>query len=155
MVIHSDDEALIMSEFWIIKDAAQITERLVFFERWLRDNWNWEYPVQFKVGRYQEKRSLSQNALFHVWCREMADHFSSKGADITEATMKELLKYKFLGTEDRVIHKTVIPAQVRETSGLEKGEMMDFMDQVQSWALDHGVKLACPIDSEYMKLKGG
>jgi hypothetical protein len=96
-----------MSEFWIIKDAAQITERLVFFERWLRDNWNWEYPVQFKVGRYQEKRSLSQNALFHVWCREMADHFSSKGADITEATMKELLKYKFLGTEDRVIHKTV------------------------------------------------
>lgn len=144
-----------MSEFWIIKDAAQITERLVFFERWLRDNWNWEYPVQFKVGRYQEKRSLSQNALFHVWCREMADHFSSKGADITEATMKELLKYKFLGTEDRVIHKTVIPAQVRETSGLGRGEMMDFMDQVQSWALDHGVKLTCPIDSEYMKLKGG
>lgn len=143
-----------MAEFWMISNPKQITERLVFFENWLRDNWDWSYPVQFKVSRYQQKRSLSQNSLFHVWCREMSEHFLSKGADINEEKMKELLKYKFLGTEDRVIGKTIIPAQVRETSGLGRGEMMNFMDEVQSWALDHGVKLTCPIDSEYMKLKG-
>jgi hypothetical protein len=33
--------------------------------------------------------------------------------------------------------------------------MMFFMDQVQDWAMDHGVTLTCPAESEYMKLKGG
>jgi hypothetical protein len=33
--------------------------------------------------------------------------------------------------------------------------MMEFMDGVLEWALDHGVRLTCPQDSEYMKLKGG
>ena len=144
-----------MSEFWLVKDMAQLRQRIKFFEDFLEHEWNWEYPVEWKVKRYVAKRSLSQNALFHLWCREMADHIRSKGADITEEKMKELIKYKLLGTEDRQINNTVIPAQVRETSGLDRGEMMEFMDGVMEWAMDHGVMLTCPQDSEYMKLKGG
>lgn len=142
-----------MAEFWLIKSKDQVDERLKFLCQWLLTEWDWDSAVQLDVKRFIPRRSLSQNALFHVWCREMADHFSSKGADVTENKMKDLLKYKFLGTEDRVINTTVIPGQIRETSSLDKGEMMSFMDEVQSWALDHGVKLTCPIDSEYMKLR--
>lgn len=144
-----------MGEFWIVKDKDQLRQRLDYFADYLESEWDWEHPVEWKVKRYVDRRSLSQNALFHVWCREMAEHFASRGADITEAKMKELLKYKFLGTENRIIGKTVIPDQVRETSGLDRGEMMDFMDQVMAWGLDHGCKLSCPQESEYMRLKGG
>lgn len=144
-----------MSEFWLVKDKQQLRQRIEFFQQYLESEWNWEYPVEWKVKRYIPKRSLSQNALFHVWCREMSEHFKSKGADITEEKMKELIKYKLLGTEDRQINNTVIPGQVRETSGLDRGEMMEFMDGVMEWALDHGVKLTCPQDSEYMTLKRG
>lgn len=144
-----------MSEFWLVKDKTQLRQRIEFFQKYLESEWNWEYPVEWKVKRYIPKRSLSQNALFHVWCREMSDHFKERGADITEERMKELIKYKILGTEDRKINNTVIPGQVRETSGLDRGEMMDFMDKVNEWAMDHGLFLSCPQDSEYMKLKGG
>lgn len=144
-----------MSEFWLIKSKQELEARLDYFKQWLEREWNWENAVQWKVSRFIAKRSLSQNALFHVWCREMADYFVSKGADITEEKMKMLLKYKFLGCTDVQINNTVIKDQVRETSGLDRGEMMVFMDQVQDWAMDHGVMLTCPADSEYMKLKGG
>lgn len=140
-------------EFWLIKDSGQLNDRLQFLREWLLAEWDWEHAVQLTVKRYVPSRSLSQNALFHIWCREMADHFSAKGADVDEAKMKDLLKYKLLGTEDRVVNTTVIPNQLRETSSLDKGEMMDFLDRVHDWALDHGVKLSCPLDSEYMRLK--
>ena len=143
-----------MSQFWLIKDRRQIQERVAFFQRWLEKEWDFNYPVTWEPKVYRNKRSLSQNALFHVWCRELAEHYSSKGADISEEKMKDLMKYKHLGCEDRVVGKTVIPGQLRETSGLDRGEMMVFLDQVWAWAADHGVMLEIPADSEYMKLKG-
>lgn len=144
-----------MSEFWLVKSKEQLAERIAFFKKFLDEEWDWEQAVQWKVSRFVPKRSLSQNALFHLWCREMASHFAAKGADVTESKIKLLLKYKFLGTESIQINKTIIQDQVRETSGLDRGEMLFFMDQVQDWAMDHGVTLTCPADSEYMKLKGG
>jgi len=144
-----------MSEFWLVKTKQDVDSRLEHFKRWLEREWDWENPVQWKVSRFIPKRSLSQNALFHLWCREMATHFAAKGAEVTEEKIKILLKYKFLGTESIQINKTVIEDQVKETSGLDRGEMMFFMDQVQDWAMDHGVTLTCPAESEYMKLKGG
>lgn len=141
-------------EFWLIQNKEQINERFHFLREWLLTEWNWEHAVQLTIKRYSPSRSLSQNALFHVWCRDMATHFSQKGAEVDEERMKDLMKYKFLGTEDRVIGNTIIPGQLRETSSLDRGEMMDFMDRVHDWALDHNVKLTCPIDSEYMKLQG-
>jgi hypothetical protein len=144
-----------MSEFWLVKSKEQLAERIAFFKKFLDEEWDWEQAVQWKVSRFIPKRSLSQNALFHLWCREMASHFAAKGADVTESKIKLLLKYKFLGTESIQINKTIIQDQVRETSGLNRGEMLFFMDQVQDWAMDHGVTLTCPADSEYMKLKGG
>jgi hypothetical protein len=145
----------VMGDFWIVKDVNELTQRLVFFEDWLRKNWNWETPVQWKVSPYKSRRSLSQNALFHVWVREMVMHFRKTRPDLTEEQMKTLVKYKFLGTADIVVGKTIIKDQVRETSSLDRGEMLEFMDKTQNWCLDLGVQLTCPADSEFMTLKGG
>jgi hypothetical protein len=143
------------SEFWLIKTRDEIEERIEFFKKFLDEEWDWSYPVKWKVSRYTSARSVSQNNLFHMWCAEMATAFTERGYQVNEEEMKMLIKYKFLGTEDVFIGNTEIPAQVRATRKLSPGEMMDFMDQIQSWALDHGVYLTCPSDSEFMKLKGG
>lgn len=142
-----------MSDFWLIQNKEQLNERMRFLFEHLRDNWDWSQPVELKVKPYVKSRSLSQNALFHVWCREMAEYFASRGADIDADRMKLLMKNEFVGMEDIVINKTVIRDQLRHTSKLDKGEMMDFMDKVKAWAFDHGVYVTCPADSEYMKLK--
>jgi len=143
-----------MSQFWLIKDRRQITERIAFFQQWLESEWDFSQPVTWEPKIYRNKRSLTQNALFHVWCRELSAHFSANGYEVSEKEMKDLMKHKFLGCEDRVIHNTVIPQQLRESSELDSGEMMVFLDQIWAWAADHGVTLQIPADSEYMKLKG-
>jgi len=148
-------DQIMSGQFWLIQNKNQVEERIEFFKKWLISEWNWDNAVQFEPKRYVDKRSLSQNALFHLWCKEMAESFSKRGGDVDREQMKELLKYKFLGTEDRVIGKTTIPNQLRSTSKLDKGEMFHFMEKIQAWGFDHGVNLTCPADSEFMKLKGG
>ena len=148
-------EQVMSGEFWLVKSKDQIEDRLNHFKKYLETEWNWENAIQWKVARFTGRRSLSQSNLFHMWCGEMADHFAERGADVDKERMKLMLKNKFLGTEDVLVGSTTIPGQVRHTSNLSPGEMCDFMDQVQNWALDNGVTLTCPADSEYMRLKGG
>lgn len=144
-----------MGQFWLISNKDQIKDRLKFFEQWLRTNWDESYPLKWECSRYSAKRSLNQNALFHVWCREIAIHFSEQGAECTEESIKEILCYKFLGTEDKDVLGFEIPAQVRKTSNLDTGEMKDLLDKILSWALDHGVRPSNPPDSEYARLSEG
>lgn len=136
---------------WKVNSPDELNSRLDQLAIWLRRQWDWECPVVLEPKPYRDPRSLSQNALFHKWCRELSDHFTARGTEVDAESMKEMLKYKFLGTEDLVINRTVIPGQLRKTSKLTKGEMTDFMDKVYAWAADHGVMLTNPADSEYMK----
>lgn len=144
-----------MGEFWLVKNKEQLRARVEYFVQYLESEWDWQYPVQWKVSKYSGKRSKSQNALWWMWCEEMATHFSAGGADIDKERMALMLKNKFLGTEDIYCNNTVIEGQVRGTRKLSPGEMCEFMDQVMAWALDCGVTLTCPADSEYMRLKRG
>jgi len=145
-----------MGEFWLIKDPIEIKGRIKAFQAFLEKEWCWDKPVAWQVEVYQPRRSLNQNALFHVWCRDMTRHFKKRGGFIgTEDELKLMIKNKFLGTEDVKIGNTVIPAQVRNTKKLKRGEMLQFMQQVEAWAIDHGVTLTKPQDSEYAKLAGG
>jgi hypothetical protein len=143
------------SEFWLIKDPLEIKDRIEAFKKFLEDEWNWDKPISWQVKEYKPRRSLSQNDLFHVWVRDMTRHFKKRGGFTgTEDDLKLMLKYKFLGTEDVEVGKTTIPAQVRATSTLDRGEMLYFMTQVEAWAIDLGVKLTKPTHSEYSKLAG-
>jgi len=144
-----------MGEFWLIKDPIEIKDRMDAFKKFLETEWCWDKPVSWQVKEYKPRRSLSQNDLFHVWCRDMTRYFKKNNGFIgDEEEMKMILKYKFLGTVDIDIGNTTIPAQVRSTKKLDRGEMLYFMQQVEAWAIDHGVKLTKPQRSEYVKLGG-
>ena len=140
-----------MGDFCKIDHPDQITDRLATFEKYLRTVWDWTRPVAWQAKPYQNPRSKNANALFHVWCREMSVYFTKRYSTLTEEEAKELMKYNFLGCEDRVIGKTVIAGQLRRTSKLDSGEMKFFMDQVLAWAADKGCALSLPQDSEYVQ----
>lgn len=139
-------------DYWIIRQGQDIDRVLSNVREWA-SGWDFSHPLVIQPRKYTNSRSLSQNALLHKWFQEMADYFSSRGAEIDAEKAKSLMKLKFLGTEDIVINKTVIEGQLKQTSKLDKGEMQLFMDLVYNWAVDHGVTLSMPEDSEYMRLR--
>lgn len=112
---------------------------------------------KFKVERVQmkkqEKRSLDQNALFHVWCQQISGFM---GEDV--ATVKQILKIKF-GFPVLLKHDTKGP-QLRwileklgwisipwtkkiklcerwipVTSAMSVSELKEMMDRIKEWAM--------------------
>ncbi len=139
--------------FYLVKDRSELDHAIKSFSK-LANDWDFTQPLAWKPVAYVSPRTFSQNALVHVWFSEMATHFARK-VDIDAEGIKMLMKNMFLGTEDITVGSTVIPGQVRSTSKLDKGEMMHFLDNIYAWAVDHGVKLTNPNDSEWMRLKNG
>ena len=136
--------------YWILRKKEDLKGVQDSIQGWVEE-WDFSNPLCIKPMKYTNPRSLSQNALLHVWFDTMATHFSKK-VDTNAEQMKALMKYRFLGTEDVIVGKTVIEGQLKSTSKLDKGEMMHFMNQIHEWAADHGVNLPIPEESEYMKL---
>lgn len=114
------------------------------------------YRISLKEWR--EKRSLNQNSLFHVWCKQLSIQFCKKDRRYTETFVKDMLKHTFLGYEE-VMRVNVMTREkyytqeLRHTSKLDKGEMKYFMDQVYAWAVNIGILLSIPEDCEYKRLK--
>lgn len=138
-----------MSEQWKVDNPDQLSERLKFFENWVRASWDWSKPITWTVKAWSNRRSLNANALLHIWFREVADNLTARGNPISEERVKLLLCHKFLGTEDFEYGRTTIMGQVRHTSGLSPGEFKQLMDQIVAWASDHDILLSHPTDSEY------
>lgn len=139
--------------FWKIDKPEQVEERLKHYGKWLLDNWDWKHPVKINTTKYTNPRSLSQNALLHVWCKDLSDYFTSRNHPISPEEVKMLMKHLFLGYETILIGSTKIQEQLRKTSNLDRGELNHFLSQIQEWASDKGCYLSCDADSEYMKYK--
>lgn len=117
------------------------------------------FPLRVKLMK--ARRSLDQNALFHMWCEEAAQffvamgktHFAS-GAEMNKENVKANLKATFLGAEPReyIDLKTGevrTQEEVRHTADLDKGEMCAFLTCIDHWAQEYGIPLTHPADSEY------
>lgn len=139
--------------FYLVRHKNEIDTAIKSFRKVMED-WDYTKPLAWKPEPYIPSRSLSQNALMHIWFSEMANHFSPK-VGVDEEGIKYLMKNMFLGTEDIKVGNTTIPNQVRSTSKLDKGEMMEFLNNIYAWAIDHGVQLSNPQNSEWMKNRNG
>jgi hypothetical protein len=128
--------------------------------KYLIDNmmdWDFTQPLVVKLEKYQDPRSLSQNALSHIWYREIAKEMHNKGHrvehDKPELVWKIWLKKRFLGTDTYKIGKHEISEQVKSSSDLKKGEMAHYLDQVYHWAIELGIRLSIPAECEYAEIK--
>ena len=114
-------------------------------------------PVSVQLKSHT-KRSLSQNALAHAWFGELSRWLISKGKDFaTPEWGKAAMKSTFLGyvevvDTDVITGKKTSRQELRHTSSLDTGEMKLFMDMVYHWALDRGMMLTIPDNSEYRQL---
>ena len=111
------------------------------------------------IKPWRETRSLSQNALFHLWMGEISQYLIKRGkAFATPEGVKDALKHTSLGYEptERVDVGTgeVTSVQsLRHTSKLETGEMHIFLCKVEAWAMHIGCHLPIPDSSEFQSLR--
>ena len=84
-------------EFWLINHRRDIPDVIKNFHDRLNEM-DFSRPIAWKFETYSTVRSLSQNALFHMWCGQMSEYFSSK-ISVTPEMVKKLMKNEFLGTE--------------------------------------------------------
>jgi hypothetical protein len=137
--------------FWIVNSEKTLANcQAALAEQWDAERY---LRVQIKSGKI---RSLDQNALFHVWCREAAKHFKLQGqGKITpEEQMKLVFKANCTELADIVVtDKLTIPQQLPETSRMDLGEMFAFMERCQEFGVRFGLALVA--SGEYAELKKG
>ena len=117
-------------------------------------------PKKYRVNivLWRDKRSISQNSLQHVIYNEISKYLISKGRiEWTEKKVKESLKSKFLGWEQREIIDVVtgeitVKEMLRESSKLDVGEAFHYTTQVIEWAESIGCEIKIPAKCEYREI---
>ena len=108
------------------------------------------FNIEIKRGN----RSLSQNALYWMWIKDITKFINDhKGTDFTDDEIHQKMKHDFLGYDQpKTVGSAQIPAQLKSTSKLTKGEMHHFMFQVDQWAASISLYLPRPEDCQYEQL---
>lgn len=115
--------------------------------------------LRLQVKEWREKRSLSQNALSHMWYTEISEYLVARGKTFaTPEWVKDAMKHTYLGYESKdrvdVVSGEVTTVQsLRHTSDLETGEMYIFLCKVEAWAMNIGCHLTIPQSCEYQQLR--
>ena len=123
------------------------------------DPFDFESSVEVVIRPIAAKRTLSQNALFHMWCNELSSYLLKAGRKWAKPEfVKDMLKHSFLGYKDtmRLDVSTNKPTKIRDlihTSDLSTGDMFHFMEQCEAYSVGIGCLLTISEKSEYMQNK--
>ena len=142
------DYQIFNSKEHLLEEGPKMLKRIGAF-------WNFDTRLVLKYEPWVERRSKSQLALYRVWLRHMADHFSGKAGQFTDDDMHDLCRHKFLGYEDRKIGSTEVKQQLRSTADgkLGKHEMSEYMHKIEVWCTELGCYLPYPEGNEYTKYR--
>ncbi|MCS2167568.1 YbcN family protein [Scandinavium manionii] len=116
-------------------------------------------PLRLQVKQWREKRSLSQNALSHMWYTEISEYLIKSGrTDATPEWVKRNLKKTYLGSEevtytDFVTGEKTTTWEPRHTADLDTGEMHIFLCKVEMWCAQFGLALTIPNGCEFQQLR--
>lgn len=114
---------------------------------------NGDYVVTIEPRSQWEKkrpRTASQNALFYVWCQDIANFFNTTYGDSmwNKQNVHDLFCEMFKQVEVLPNGQTVM--KWVETSKLNKKQMTDFMNKIQEYmATEHGATVPLPDDDRY------
>ena len=104
------------------------------------------------IKEWKESRSLSQNALMWKWLSEIDKQAPLMcESKITGAEMwHEVFKHYYCPM--KVVANKKASLNIKSTKMLDVGEMTFYLNKIEQWCVDRGIKLTVPIDSEYAKL---
>jgi hypothetical protein len=109
-------------------------------------------PYRVTCKEYKETRSLSQNALMWKWLAEI-DKQAPLLCDskISGAEMwHEVFKHYYCPV--KTVKNERASLSIKSTKMLDLGEMTFYLNKIENWCFDRGVKLTIPSDSKYAKL---
>ena len=113
--------------------------------------------ITYTIKKEGGGRTISQNALFWMWCNDLAKHFFKveKVTEQQKQDIHDILCHKFLGYETKKINSTEIHSLRTLTwpKKLSIGEQSDMLDKINAWAIEHGCMLPIPDNSEYADLQ--
>jgi hypothetical protein len=122
-----------------------------------------DYPIQVSVSNYKKKRTLSQNALLHVWFRCIYRYLKDNNLhlydedgeiiDYDEDYIKLIILNKFPTIKTMSVGNNDPITLNLSTSQMSVGEKHHFMDNVFKWCMQIGLMLPTPNDCEYNKLQ--
>ena len=110
-----------------------------------------DYRVTIK--EYKESRSLSQNALMWKWLSEI----DKQAPLMCESKISgpemwhEVFKHYYCPM--KVVANKKAALNIKSTKMLDLGEMTFYLNKIEQWCIDRGIKLTIPSDSEYAKLR--
>lgn len=93
-------------------------------------------PLSVKIDKLKSKRSVDQNALFHVWTEILSQEMKNigRGYCLSAPQWKEFLKRNILGY-DVVDTPAGLMEVIHNTSDLKVPGMKKFMDDVHDFIL--------------------
>jgi hypothetical protein len=133
----------------IIRSKEEIRQRLNNLANRLDFGWDFNVPVHVKALPYQDTRSRLQNNLYWKWLTILSDEFSKGEHSYSKEDMHDLMRHKFLGTEEVQIGNDVV-TRLPSTARMQRGAMAAYMQRIEAWAVNMGVLLPIPIDNEYV-----
>jgi len=137
-----------------IRTRQEIEKKLPFLINEIKA-WDYDKPLCIKLEQYRNPRSLGQNAMSHIWYREIAQGMEKKGHKVDyekpEEAWKLWLKKRFLGSTEITIGKHTFE-KIQHTSDLNSADMAHYLDQVYHWADERGIRLSIPKESEYAEI---
>ena len=108
------------------------------------------YRVSIKV--WHDKRSVSQNALLWKWNGEIAGQLVKAGkGTFTGEQLHEYLKEIYCPAKAITVMGET--RYVKSTKLLDTGEMTLYLDQLNTWARQRGIRLTIPSRCEYQQLR--
>ncbi|MDA9097068.1 recombination protein NinB [Methylophilaceae bacterium] len=90
-------------------------------------------PWRMQLSEYKFNRTTDQNSRYWKLLRSIGDYIGYE-----EDEMDALMKYKFLSSEIEVGGETII--KVKSTSQLNTKEMVEYQENIQSWAMQYGFR---------------
>ena len=139
-------------DFVKIGSTNEVDLKLKHLEARIR-GWDYQTALTIKLEPHRDPTSISQEALFNIWCREIAEAMKIRTPSADAEAWKLWLKNKYIGTYAVKVGKETIEGQVYATPKA-KGKMATFMHSVLVFADDKlNVRLSVPKNSEYARVR--
>lgn len=121
-----------------LSKIADIDRAKVFFEHLVSKR------TKIEICQKREKRTLSQNSLFHLWVKVFQEHTG----DISFDDCKRDVKRAILGVKEVVNRYTgEVTFDDYKTSLMDTKQLSDFMEKFKVWAdIEFGCLLPLPED---------
>ena len=95
-----------------------------------------DQPLEVIMRPYNKNRSLEQNDMFHAWCGTIADKTGHSKQEI-----KQIMVETTFGSEEFLNLKGLVRTRLKETSGMNVGEMSELLERTIQIGIELGAEV--------------